>query len=140
MVPCPKWSMCLYVSHGYPYQIHRRLHVFWLLEYSPTIMYNILLCRFEYFGYGSELAPVILYRYYHYYLLIVWTTSVLVGCVMYVWHLYRYYCTLLVMLCVYGMRFPMEHLRLLQYLVFLYSLNVDAFVHVSISMVTVPLL
>ena len=43
-------------------------------------------------------------------------------------------------LCVYGMRFPMEHLRLLHYMVFLYSLNVDVFVHVSISMVTVPLL
>ena len=42
--------------------------------------------------------------------------------------------------CVYGTRFPMEHLCLLHYLVFLYSLNVDAFVHVSISMVTVPLL
>jgi hypothetical protein len=43
-------------------------------------------------------------------------------------------------LCVYGMRFPMEHLRLLHYVVFLYSLNVVAFVHVSIVMVTVPLL
>ena len=35
-------------------------------------------------------------------------------------------------LLVYGMRFPMEHLHVLHYLVFLYSLNVDLFVHVSI--------
>jgi len=35
-------------------------------------------------------------------------------------------------LLVYGTRFPMEHLTFLHYLVFLYCLNVDAFVHVSI--------
>ena len=86
----PKWS----VSHmGILCRIHRRLHVFWLLECSLTIMYKILLCTY---GDGLQLASVILYRYYHYYLLIVWTVSVLVGCVVYVWHLYRYFCTLLV--------------------------------------------
>jgi len=41
---------------------------------------------------------------------------------------------------VYGMCFPMGHLCLLHYLVFLDSLNVEAFVQVSMSMVTVPLL
>lgn len=92
---------------GIPCRIHRRLHVFKQLKYSLTIMYKILLCTL---GGGLQLASVILYCYYHCYQLIVWTVSVLVGCVMYVWPLYRYFCTLLVRaLRIWQYRIPSDH-------------------------------
>ena len=133
-VLCESYALFIY-PHGIPCHVHldvsstgHGIYPYYLLQYS-TMNYWVPV------GDGGNLW------FYPYHLpMIVWTVSILVGCGItsgicsgtFVLYWYK--------LCVYGTRFPMEHLHLLHYLVFLYSLNVDVFVHMSISMVTVPLL